>query len=127
MYKIMFTILIITILGLLGTFFWNNIDEDPITAGEIHSLLEQGETQIDLTTLTNLEWTTVDLFGPYTTDEMIEESTGIKFNFLFGGIDVMETNFLLVFADDKKAIKTINLSRKYGDYTVKDNKFLIVE
>ncbi|MEK3765536.1 MULTISPECIES: hypothetical protein [unclassified Solibacillus] len=90
-------------------------------------MIEQGETQIDLTKLTDLEWTQVDVFGPYTTDEMIEDSMDIQFNFLFGGIDVLETDFLLVFANEKKPVGKIYLSRKYGDYTVKNNKILIVE
>ena len=50
---------------------------------------------------------------------------GIKF--LLWGIEVIETKFLLVFTNDNKAVKTINLSREYGDYIVKENKFLIVE
>ncbi|ATP39550.1 hypothetical protein CSE16_05515 [Solibacillus sp. R5-41] len=125
MKKLIYTILIITFTGLLGQFIWKIETEDPITSGEIHALIEQGETQIDLTKLTDLEWTDVRAFGPYTTDEMIEDSMGVKF--LFGGIDVMETNFLLVFANDKKVVKTVSISRKYGDYSIKDNKFLIVE
>ena len=124
MKKLIYTILIITFTSLLGLFIWQKETEDPITSGEIHALIEQGETQIDLTKLSDLEWTEAGAFGPYSTDETIEESMGV--NFLFGGIDVMETTFLLVFAKDKKVVKTVSISREYGDYYIKDNQFLIV-
>lgn len=124
MKKLIYTILIITFTGLLGLYILGKETKDPITSGEIHALLQQGETQIDLTKLTDLEWTEVGAFGPYSTDETIEESMGVKF--LFGGIDVIETNFLLVFAKDNKVVKTLSISREYGDYSIKDNQFLIV-
>ncbi|MEK4424675.1 hypothetical protein [Solibacillus sp. FSL K6-1523] len=126
MKKLIYTFLIITFTVLLGLFIWEKETEDPITRGEIHALLEQGETQIDLTTITDLEWTEVRAFGPYSTDEIIEESMGVKF-LSIGGIDVMETNFLLVFAKNKKVVKTVSISRNYGDYYIKDDKFLIVD
>ncbi|MEK4081281.1 hypothetical protein [Solibacillus sp. FSL K6-1126] len=120
-------VIVVIILGSLLLFWGSQAGENTISANDIYTLIEQGETQIDLTKLTDLEWTQVDVFGPYTTDEMIEDSMDIQFNFLFGGIDVLETDFLLVFANEKKPVKKIYLSRKYGDYTVKDNKILIVE
>lgn len=124
MKKLIYTFLIITFTVLLGLYIWEKETENPITSGEIHALIQQGETQIDLTKLTDLEWTEIGAFGPYSTDAIIEDSMGVKF--LFGGIDVMETNFLLVFAKDKKVVKTVSISREYGDYSIKDNRFLIV-
>ncbi|MFZ3590483.1 hypothetical protein ACOI1C_14830 [Bacillus sp. DJP31] len=70
--------------------------------------------QIDLTTLADFEWDNVHVFGPYTTGQMIEDSTGIKF--LFGGIDVMETQFLLVFAKGENRKKR---------FTFQDNMVII--
>lgn len=120
-------VIVVIILGSLLLFWGSQAGENTISANDIYTLIEQGETQIDLTKLTDLEWTQVAAFGPYTTDEMIKDSMDIQFNFLFGGIDVLETDFLLVFANEKKPVKKIYLSRKYGDYTVKENKILIVE
>lgn len=103
-----------------------NLDDQlSISSEDIHALIEAGEMQIDLAKLTNFEWDTVHVFGPYTTDEMIEDSTGIKF--IFGGIDVSESSFLLLFAHADKPIKKIYLSRKYGDYKIVKNKFLVFE
>lgn len=120
-------VIVVIILGSFLLFWGSQAGENSLSANDIYTLIEQGESQIDLTKLTDLEWTQVGIFGPYTTDEMIEDSMNIQFNFLFGGIDVLETDFLLVFANEKKPLKTIYLARKYGDYTVKDNKILIVE
>ena len=51
----------------------------------------------------------------------------IKFKGNNGGIDILEDRFLLVCADGKYAIKTVVLSREYGNYDIKDSKFLSVE
>jgi len=90
-------------------------------------LLEKGETQIDLTGLTNFKWTQVSLFGPYTSDGVIEDSMNIEFKGDNGGIDYLDDRFLLVFANEKHAVKTVVLSRGNGTYTIKDNKILVVD
>lgn len=51
---------------------------------------------------------------------------GIKFKGNNGAIDIIDGRFLLVFADDKHAVKTVVLSMKPGSYTIKDNQFLMV-
>lgn len=127
MRKITWTLLIIMFL-ILGVVFWGNrASQDGILSKEISSRLEQGEKQIDLTTMTEFEWDAVDVFGPYTTNDIIEDSMDIRFRGDNGGIDVIENQFLLVFADKKKAVKTAVLYRKYGDFKINDNKTLIVE
>ncbi|MEK4531592.1 MULTISPECIES: hypothetical protein [unclassified Solibacillus] len=128
MKKMIYVILIFAVLGLAVTVLKKNgASQDTLLAKEIGSLLENGETQIDLSELTDFDWTQVATFGPYTTNEVIEESMEIKFKGNNGGIDILEDRFLLVFADEKYALKTVILSRKYGNYDIKDNKFLIVE
>ncbi len=44
-----------------------------------------------------------------------------------GGIDLLDDRFLLVFANEKHAVKTVVLSRKHGTYTIKDNRLLVVD
>lgn len=51
----------------------------------------------------------------------------IKFKGDNGGIDILDDRFLLVFADDKHAVKTVVLSREYSSYSIKDNKYLSVK
>jgi len=128
MKKMVYVILIFAVLGLAVTVLKKNgASQDTLLAKEIGSLLDKGETQIDLSELTDFDWTQVATFGPYTTNEVIEESMEIKFKGNNGGIDILEDRFLLVFTDEKYALKTVVLSRKYGNYDIKDNKFLIVE
>lgn len=127
MRKIVFLLLIIAIIVLSAVYMGNRASQDTILRKEIYSMLEQGVKQIDLTTLTDFEWDSVEVFGPYTTNEIIEDSMDIRFNGDNGGIDVIENRFLLVFADEKNAIKTVVLSRKFGDFTIEDNKLLIVK
>ncbi|MGE7840513.1 hypothetical protein ACQKNX_06945 [Lysinibacillus sp. NPDC093712] len=125
--KVVYVILIITAIGLAVTLFGKRASQDTILAKEIDTLLKNGETQIDLTGVTDFNWNQVSVFGPYTLDEVIEDSMGIKFKGDNGGIDILDDRFLLVFADEKYAIKTVILSRKHGSYSLKDNKFLSVE
>ncbi|PID22847.1 hypothetical protein CSV61_04185 [Sporosarcina sp. P3] len=118
-------LIIMIILGIV--FLGNRASQDAILSKDIHLALEQEEKQIDLTTMTSFEWDAVEVFGPYTTNEIIEDSMDIRFRGDNGGIDVLEDRFLLVFADEKNAVKTVVLSRKYGDFLIKDNKILLVE
>lgn len=127
MKKIGYIILIAAIPVLFVQFFWNHASQDTILGKDIHALLEQGEKQIDLTTLTDFEWVAVEVFGPYTTNEIIEDSMNIQFKGDNGGIDILEDRFLLVFANQKHAVKTVVLFRKYGDFTIKDHKLLVVK
>ena len=127
MKKVVYVIFIITAIGLAVVLLGNRASQDTVLAKEIDSLLENGKTQIDLTGVTDFNWTQVSVFGPYTSDEAIEDSMGIKFKGDNGGIDILDDRFLLVFADEKYAVKTVVLSRKHGSYSIKDNKFLSVE
>ncbi|MFF5993576.1 hypothetical protein AAGS61_02325 [Lysinibacillus sp. KU-BSD001] len=126
MKKTGYIILIFAIVVLLVQFFWNRATQDTTLGKDIHSLIEQGDKQIDLTALTNFEWVSVEVFGPYTTKEIIEDSMNIHFKGDNGGIDVLEDRFLLIFANKKHAVKTVVLSREYGDYNINNNKFLVV-
>lgn len=127
MRKIVFILIIIAIVILSAVFLGSRASQDMILSKEIHSMLEQGIKQIDLTTMTDFEWDAVEAFGPYTTNEIIEESMNIRFKGDTGGIEVIENRFLLVFADEKNAVRTVVLSREYGDFTIKNKRLLIVK
>jgi len=125
--KVVYVILIIVTIGLAVIVLGNRASQDTVLSKEIDSLLENSETQIDLMELTDFNWTQVAVFGPYTSKEVIEDSMGIKFKGDNGGIEILDDRFLLVFADDKFAVKTVVLSRQYGSYSIKDNKYLSVK
>lgn len=125
MKKMIFVILVIIAIAVIATLLQPRPDKD--LAQEIETLLENGETTIDLKAITDFEWTQVEVFGPYTSDEVIEETMGIKFRGDNGGIDYLDSIVLLVFADEMKDVKTVVLSRKYGSYSVKENEKFSVE
>ena len=127
MKKYICVILIISVIGLAFILLGNRASQDTVLAKEITSLLEIGETQIDLAELTDFNWTKVDVFGPYTSNEDMEDSMGIIFKGDNGGIDILDDRFLLVFANDKYAVKTVVLSRKYGSYSIRINRYLSVK
>lgn len=127
MKKMTFVIVIIATISLSVILLGNRASQDTALAKEIDSLLENGETQINLTEEADFNWTQVGVFGPYTSHEVIENAMGIKFKGDNGGIDILDDRFLLVFANEKHAVKTVVLSRKHGVYSIKDNTFLNVE
>ena len=55
-------VIVVIFLGSLLLFWGSQAGENTISANDIYKLIEQGETQIDLTNLTDLEWTQVDVF-----------------------------------------------------------------
>lgn len=118
---------ILTVVLLVGAaIYWAfTAPQQTVNRAQLTDLLEQGETVIDLTEVTKFEWTQVDAFGPYTTTDMIEEAMDISIR--FGGGEVLESDFELVFANDERKLSSVTLSRKYGDYSVQDNRYLVVK
>lgn len=99
----------------------------PFQHAQLRELLEQGESTIDLQQLTDKEWTKVNVFGPYSEPNWIEEWFDAEFKLFQSSGTVSENKFLLVFAKDDKIVQTVSLSRQYGDYDVQDNRYLIVQ
>ena len=124
MKKLVYIVLVIAAISLAINLLANRASQDKDLAQKINSLVENGETQINLTEITDFNWTQAAIFGPYTTNEEIEESMGIKFKGDNGHIDVLDHRSLLVFANEKYAVRTVVTT---GAYAIKDNKFLIVK
>ncbi|MER2191255.1 MAG: hypothetical protein ABS951_09860 [Solibacillus sp.] len=118
-------VLLFTIVGVLLIIWLIKSQQYTISRGELIDLLEQGETTIDLTEVADFEWVQVDAFGPYSTTDVVENAMGISIR--FGDIDVTESQFLLIFANDKEIVASVSLNRKYGDYSIQDNRYLMVE
>ena len=64
-------------LVLIASYWLYQQSRDPLSSEEIHALIEQGETEIDLTELTDLEWTTAGIYGPYTRGKDIKQDMSI--------------------------------------------------
>lgn len=121
------------VVAMLSLIFINRASEDTLLAKNILELAESGSTEIALSTLTDFDWEKAAVYGPYTTVDIIEESLHVEFKGSTQGIDYREDIFLLVFAKGNHAIKTVELSRRVGDYYEKngtltpENDILIVE
>lgn len=124
MRKISYAFIVIIAIILTVNLAGNRASQDKDVAKEIESLIKKGTTQIDLHELTNFKWDQVGLFEPYTTDESIESSMNIQFKGDNGGIDMLDDRFLLIFANEKKAVKTVVLSREHGSYFIENDTFL---
>ncbi|KAA0965295.1 hypothetical protein FQ087_03015 [Sporosarcina sp. ANT_H38] len=105
---------------MLSMFFVNRASEDTVLAQKILEQAEKGTTEISLSTLTDFDWEKASVYGPYTTIDVIEESLNVEFKGSINGIDSRDDIFLLVFAKGNHAIKTVELSRKAGDYYEKN-------
>jgi len=121
------------VVAMLSLFFVNRASEDTLLAKRILEQAESGSTEIALSTLTNFDWEKAAVYGPYTTVDVIEESLNVRFKGNTQGIDFRDDIFLLVFAKGNHAIKTVELSRRIGDYYEKngmltpENDVLIVK
>ena len=121
------------VFAMLSLFFVNRASEDTVLAMKILEQAESGSTEIALSTLTDFDWEKAAVYGPYTTVDVIEESLNVKFKGSTQGIDYREDIFLLVFAKGNHAIKTVELSRRVGDYYEKngmltpENDILIIK
>ncbi|WP_153732099.1 hypothetical protein [Sporosarcina obsidiansis] len=105
-------VLLITVLSM---FLVNRATEDLILGKKIEEQAANGATEIPLSPLTDFDWDKAHVYGPYTTEDIIEESLNIKFKGSTHGIEILEDRFLLVFAKGKHAIKTVPISRRSGN------------
>lgn len=55
------------------------------------------------------DWKAINLFGPYTPDEMVDESLGMKFR--GPSVGMSEMHFLLVLVDEKDSVQYALLPR----------------
>lgn len=126
MRKILWISIISALTAAVIFYLANQAEQDPRISTYVYEAAEKGEQRIDLMEAAQFEWDDANVFGPYTTDEMIEDTMGIRFSGDNGGIDTLDDRFLLVFASKGKAVKTAVLSRTYGNYEVEDGRFLII-
>ncbi len=111
--------IIIAVLLLIAgsSFFMNRATEDTVLAKKIDDQARSGTTEISLTSLTDFDWDKAMVYGPYTSKEIIEDSLDITFKGSTLGIESLEDRFLLVFAKDGYAVKTVKLSRRGIDFS----------
>lgn len=87
----------------------------------ISSAIEvKGVEEIDLSSLTDFDWEKVYIFGPYTTQEMINEKLGVNYKDP-SSIDYRDDINLIVFLDNNKVVQYAEITRKYGDLLIETN------
>lgn len=69
-------------------FLGNNASEDTLLAKNIMEKANSGTTVVSLNKLTDFDWEKAQIFGPYTTKEVIEETLDIQFKGSISGLDV---------------------------------------
>lgn len=94
---------------------------------KIYEAIEQSNTEVNLTELTDMGWTSAGVFGPYSRGKYIRQAMEISSSFSLLGVDVPENRFLLVLVDDGRVVETLYLLREYGDYLMVDERVLVVE
>ena len=71
----------------------------------------------DLATLTDAEWDTLYVFGPYTTKEKIDETLGKAWKYTqYTSIDIDDSITLLLFTKDQDVVAFTELSRGIADF-----------
>ncbi|UKJ43871.1 hypothetical protein [Lysinibacillus sp. ACHW1.5] len=111
---------VVLMLTMLFLFLGNRANEDTLLAKNIMEKANSGTTVVSLNKLTDFDWEKAQIFGPYTTKDVIEETMDIQFKGSISGLDVREDICLLVFVKEGHAIKTAVLYRDMGDYSTKN-------
>ncbi|PIC95350.1 hypothetical protein CSV69_12150 [Sporosarcina sp. P26b] len=117
------SILVLLIVLVFASTFLHKATEDPILAKRIEEQANSGVMKIRLSNLTNFDWDQAMVFGPYTSREMIEDRLDITVKGSIQNIDFRDDLFLLVFANGKYAVKTVELPRRTFDFT--NNVFIL--
>lgn len=117
------SILVLLILLVFASTFLHRVTEDPILAKRIEEQANSGVMKIPLSNLTDFDWDQAMVFSPYTSREMIEDRLDITVKGSIQNIDFRDDLFLLVFANGKYGVKTVELPRKTFDFT--NNDFIL--
>ena len=123
---VLISVIIITVICLLGPVVTRRVQTAQMKTIEISAdafatafeQVKNGELPCaDLTTLTDAEWDTIYVFGPYTSEEWINESLETKWKFSkYILIETNENITLLLFTKDKNVVAFIELSRGIADF-----------
>lgn len=110
-------VIIIFIAGVIIVFSLeqNRVQQNRELGKAIYTIVEdKNNIEFNLKPLTDFSWDKAQLFGPYTTKELIEENLGVSYNGQTGGIEYREDIFLLVFLNDDKVVQYAILERQDG-------------
>ncbi|MBC7494455.1 MAG: hypothetical protein H7221_05550 [Flavobacterium sp.] len=101
--------------------YFNQIKSDEELTTKIEKEISNAKKSdsIDLQKLTNFEWNSYLILGPYSTIEIEQEKYNVDLsNISENGIEMTDYYYLLVFIKNKKSIKICEL-KKYGKFDQK--------
>ena len=109
---------LILLVAVIATRYLNAPAPDPITTA-IEQQLEAGKKQIALAELTDFEWDTVVILGPYSPAETANKALGFTWSdyHQFDDALISEVSDVMVFAKAGKVVKAFVHPRYMGDFT----------
>lgn len=100
-----YTIIILTMISCK-----TQLKSDKELTNKIESIYKKNKKPVDLSEITDFEWDSYFLVGPYTPIEQIEHSSDLDLdNIQNNGITFSDSIILLVFIKNKKSIKICEL------------------
>ena len=88
------------------------LEKDKKLAEDIETELNSENRAVDFAKMTNFDWDSLIILGPYTTVENIEKEFDLNLaNIRQNGIHYSDYYDLIVFLKDKKSVKIIELNR----------------
>lgn len=119
MKRIRITILIFLLLLLVGC---NQRNTD--LEGSINSIVEdESKSEINIQSLTDIDWDKAFLFTPYSTAEEVEEQLETKFNDK-SNIDYRDDIYLLVFLYEDEVVQYVEMKRQGSDFSIGEKDYL---
>src|SRR5690554_5232158 len=89
------------------------LENDEKLAEEIETKLNSENGTVDFAKMTNFDWDSLIILGPYTTVENIEKEFDLNLaNIRQNGIHYSDYYDLVVFIKDKKSVKIVELNRR---------------
>jgi len=88
------------------------LENDEILTEKIETELNSKNNKVDFAKVTDFEWDSLIILGPYSQVENIEEELNLNLtNIRQNGIEYSDYYDLVVFLKDKKSVKIIELKR----------------
>ncbi len=103
----------ILFLSIISCGYLFQLENDEKLAEEIETELNSEKRSVDFAKMTDFDWDSLIILGPYTTVENIEKEFDLNLaNIRQNGINYSDYYDLVVFIKDKKSVKIIELNRR---------------
>jgi len=102
----------ILFLSIISCGYLFQLENDEKLAKKIETELNSENVTVDFAKMTDFDWDSLIILGPYTTIENVEEEFNLNLaNIKQNGIHYTDYYYLVVFIKNKKSVKIIELNR----------------